>query len=119
MLHPRLLDEAGDSVTAPVRLEVRDTPLRMRSDERHRRSGAVGAMVLQLGREVDVGDAVGVGQREGAIAEPIGRRRDAAAGRGVDAGIEAFDLDPGRQVRVGRELARSSRPGSRRAAGTG
>ena len=74
LLHQRLLDEAADLV---VGADHRDAPLRVRPDHRHRRGRAVGAVEVERLAEVDVGDAVGVGERERALSQarsPPGRR---------------------------------------------
>ena len=47
------------------------------------------AVELEQRAEVDVGDAVGVGQAEGAALEVLARARDAAAGRRVEPGVHA------------------------------
>ena len=44
-------------------------------------------------REVDVGDAVGVGEAEAPAGEPLGGARDPAAGGGLEPGVDALDLD--------------------------
>ena len=50
-------------------------------DQRHRRGRAVGAVEVERLAEVDVGDAVGVGERERPLPEAGRRPGDAAAGR--------------------------------------
>ena len=47
--------------------------------------------------EVDVGDAVGVGGAEGLAAKPVAEPRDPPAGRRVEPGVDALDLDPSGQ----------------------
>jgi len=44
------------------------------------------------GAQVEVGDAVGVGETEGALAQVVGGAGDAPAGGGVEAGVEAAHL---------------------------
>ncbi len=93
LLHPRLLDEAGDPVAV---VDHRHAPLRARADQRHRRGIAVGAMEGERGTEIDVGDAVGVREREGPVPDPGGGERDPASGRRLLTGVETLDGDAGR-----------------------
>ncbi len=51
------------------------------------------------GAQVEVGDAVGVGETEGALAQVVGGAGDAPAGGGVEAGVEAAHLPVRRKGR--------------------
>ena len=93
LLHPRLLGEACDPI---VVVDHRHPPLRARADQRHRRGVAVGAVEGERGTEIDVGDAVGVGEREGAVPDPVRGERDPASGLRLLTGLEALDGDAGR-----------------------
>src|SRR4249919_455861 len=76
VLAARLLDEAGD----PVAVELGHSPLQMWLDHGHRRDLAVGKVKVELGVEVDVGDAVGVGDAETLAVELFAELGDAPAG---------------------------------------
>ena len=114
VLAARLLDEAGD----PVAVELGDAPLQVRPDHGHRRQPAVRAVELEQRAEVDVGDAVGVGQRRRSPPEPLGEARRPAPRSACRARCRRTRPRPPPASARPRRTPPPPRPGSRWRAGS-
>jgi hypothetical protein len=79
-----------------VLAQVRDSELQLGLHHGDGGDGASLAVEVREGGEIDVGDPVRVGGRERLVADHILRKLDPAAGRGVEPGVDATDVDPAR-----------------------
>ena len=90
---------------AVVAVELRDAELQLGPHDGHVARRAVRGVVGGQRGEVDVGDAVGVGEREAPVPDAVAHAVHAPAGRRVQAGVDALD----RRRRRGQRCARTKR----------
>src|SRR5918992_2352892 len=105
-----LLREAAHVAVA---VQLGHAELELGLDDGHGRERPVAVVIGEQGGEVDIGHAVGVGRAEALAVEAVRHAGDPSPGRGVLAGLDALDLEAGRQPVVLDERLDELRPMSR------
>ena len=99
MLGARLLAKAQHATVLAV--ELGDPELQLGAHDRHRRQSGVGVVEGQQRLQIDVGEAVGVGEAEPLAAEMRAEQLNAPARWGVESGVDAAHLHPRRPIARG------------------